>query len=120
MGLTVLSPAERSALRSRAHRLHPVVLIGEGGLTDAVLHEIDRNLAAHELIKIRVAQAGREARESVLESICHQLEAAPVQHIGRILVVFRPRPKGEDKGRRRPRRQPKRPPRLTKRSFQNR
>jgi putative YhbY family RNA-binding protein len=120
MCLTVLSPAERGALRARAHRLHPVVLIGDGGLTDAVLLEIDRNLAAHGLIKIRVADAGRDDRNRILELVCEKLEAAPVQHIGRILVVFRPRPEGEAARPLRPRRPPKRPPRQTKRSFQNR
>lgn len=117
--MTVLSPAERSALRSRAHKLHPVVLIGEGGLTDSVLLEIDRSLAAHELIKIRVAQAQRDDRDSILERICERLEAAPVQHIGRILVVFRPSPENE-KTQRRPRRRGARQRRQTKRSFQNR
>lgn len=118
--LRILSPAERSALRARAHKLHPVVLIGDSGLTDQVLLEIDRNLVAHELIKIRVAGADREDRGSLLEVICDKLEAAPVQHIGKILVVFRRRPEGAQDRRRRPRRRPKAPPRQTKRSFQNR
>jgi putative YhbY family RNA-binding protein len=96
------------------------VLIGDGGLTDEVLLEIDRNLVAHELIKIRVGGADREDRGSILQRICDRLEAAPVQHIGRILVVFRPRPEETQNRRRRPRRRPKAPGRQTKRSFQNR
>jgi len=118
--LRILSPSERSALRARAHKLHPVVLIGDGGLTDRVLLEIDRNLVAHELIKIRVAGTDRADRGSILERICEKLEAAPVQHIGRMLVVFRPRPEDAQGQRRRPRRRPKTPSRQTKRSFQNR
>jgi putative YhbY family RNA-binding protein len=97
-----------------------VVLIGDSGLTDEVLLEIDRNLVAHELIKVHVAGAGRVDRGSILERICERLEAAPVQHIGRILVVFRPRPEEAQERRRRPRRRPRAPARQTKRSFQNR
>ncbi len=118
--MRILLPAERSALRARAHKLHPVVLVGENGLTDQVLLEIDRSLAAHELIKIRVAGADRLARGSILERICRKLEAASVQHIGKTLVVFRPRPPGDGNERPRPRRRPKPPRRQTKRSFQNR
>jgi putative YhbY family RNA-binding protein len=87
-----LSPAERRQLRAKAHRLHPVVSIGQQGLTAGVLHEIDVNLLAHELIKVRVFSADRTAREAVLERICAELEAAPVQHIGKLLVVWRPAP----------------------------
>ena len=114
-----LTPAQRSALRARAHKLHPVVLIGDSGLTEAVLLEIDRSLQAHELIKVRVAGAQREERGDVLNSICERLDAAPVQHIGRILVVFRPRPE-QQPAVRRPRRRVKREPRPTKKSFQGR
>ncbi len=113
-----LTPAQRSALRARAHELHPVVLIGDNGLTEAVLLEIDRSLEAHELIKIRVAGAQREDRGEVLSRICERLDAAPVQHIGRILVVFRPRPEQQPAVRRRPRRRVKREARPTKKSFQ--
>lgn len=118
--MRILSPSERSALRARAHKLHPVVLIGDSGLTDQVLLEIDRNLVAHELIKIRVAGADRGDRGSILDLICEKLEAAPVQHIGRVLVVFRPRPQDTPGRNRRPRRRAKALPRPTKRSFQNR
>jgi len=87
-----LTPTERRALRARAHPLHPVVSIGQHGLTPAVLHEIDVNLTAHELIKVRVF-ADRDARETMLSRICAELDAAPVQHIGKLLVVWRPAPK---------------------------
>ena len=85
------SPMRRQ-LRSLAHHLHPVVMIGQGGLTPAVLHEIDLNLLAHELIKVRVSSDDRAAREAMLRSICEELNALPVQHIGRLLVIFRPAP----------------------------
>lgn len=67
-------------------------MIGEAGLTPAVLHEIDLALKSLELIKIRVLGDDRRAREALIERICAALDASPVQHIGKILVVFRPRP----------------------------
>jgi RNA-binding protein len=86
-----LTPAERSTLRSEAHALNPVVLIGEAGLTPAVLKEIDANLDAHGLIKVRVFGDDRDARIEMYETICEKLGAAPIQHIGKLLVLFRPK-----------------------------
>jgi putative YhbY family RNA-binding protein len=86
-----LTPAERSALRSQAHALHPVVIIGDAGLTPAVLKEIDASLNAHGLIKVRVFGDDREERLDIYETICDKLEAAPIQHIGKLLVLYRPR-----------------------------
>ena len=82
--MLTLSPAERRDLRARAHRLHPVVSVGRDGLTAPVLHEIDVNLLAHELVKVRVFNTDRDAREIVLARICTELEAAAVQHIGKL------------------------------------
>ncbi|MBY4896252.1 YhbY family RNA-binding protein [Cupriavidus sp. AU9028] len=87
-----LIPAQRSELRSRAHGLNPVVMIGAEGLTRSVLAEIDRSLAAHDLIKIRVFGDDRESRIEIYEAICDELNAAPIQHIGKLLVVWRPGP----------------------------
>ena len=67
-------------------------MIGEAGLTPAVLKEIDNALKSHELIKIRVPGKDRSAREALIDVICAALDANPVQHIGKILVVFRLRP----------------------------
>lgn len=86
-----LNSEQRSQLRSLAHSLDPVVMIGDAGLTDAVLKEIDVSLNAHELIKIRVFGDDRQARLDMLESICSQMEAAPIQHIGKLLVIYRPK-----------------------------
>ncbi len=86
-----LTPAQRSDLRSQAHGLDPVVMIGDSGLTPAVMKEIDASLNAHGLIKIRVLGDDRDARVSHYESICADLGAAPVQHIGKLLVVYRPK-----------------------------
>jgi putative YhbY family RNA-binding protein len=112
-----LTPGERRALKARAHVLDPVVLIGDGGLTAAVLTEIDRSLNAHELIKVRVAGEDRDARSDILRRVCEGLDATAVQHIGRILVIYRQRPEGGSKPRVRPGRKPRR---ALKRSFQNR
>jgi RNA-binding protein len=87
-----LTPEARQALKSRAHALHPVVMIGNDGLTEAVLKEIDASLKAHELIKVRTPAAGREAREQLLAGICDRTGAQAVQHIGRILVIYREKP----------------------------
>lgn len=85
-----VSPAQRADLRSQAHALKPVVLIGAEGLTDAVLAEIKVHLAAHELIKIRVFGDERDDRVAIYESICDTLSAAPIQHIGKLLVIWKP------------------------------
>ncbi|MES2830784.1 MAG: YhbY family RNA-binding protein [Pseudomonadota bacterium] len=84
-----LSPVERAALRADAHVLNPVVMIGEAGLTPGVIKEIDSSLDSHGLIKIRVVGDDREARLAIYQSICEQLKAAPVQHIGKLLVIYR-------------------------------
>ena len=87
-----LNAAERSDLRARAHSLKPVVLMGAGGLTPGVILEVERSLKAHELIKIRVGESDHDERQSICESICTQTGAAPVQHIGKILVIYQPNP----------------------------
>ena len=90
---TFLTPARRRELRAHAHALKPVVSISQKGLTEAVLKEIDRCLTSHELIKIRVYDSQREQREGLLAELCAALAAAPVQHIGHLLVVWRENPK---------------------------
>jgi len=86
-----LSPAERQKLKGRAHKLDPVVIVGGDGLSAAVIAEIDRSLKSHELIKVRV-NAERDEREAMLEEICRKVGAQPVQHIGKVLVLFRENP----------------------------
>jgi putative YhbY family RNA-binding protein len=84
-----LTPSKRSELRSEAHKLAPVVIIGDKGLTDLVVAEIDRSLKAHELIKVRAATDDRGARGAWMETICERLQAQAVQQIGKILVIYR-------------------------------
>jgi RNA-binding protein len=90
-----LTAAERSTLRADAHALNPVVIIGEAGLSPAVLKEIDASLAVHGLIKVRVFGDDREARIGIYEAICSKLDAAPIQHIGKLLVLYRPKKEAE-------------------------
>jgi len=84
-----LTSSRRSDLRAQAHKLSPVVIIGDKGLTDEVLAEIDRSLKAHELIKVRAATDDRGARGAWMKAICERLDAQPVQQIGKVLVVYR-------------------------------
>ena len=111
-----ITSEERRALRARAHSLNPVVAIAQQGLSDAVLKEIDACLKAHELIKIRVFSDERAEREAYLTRICDELGAASVQHIGKLLIVWRPAPPDSKKNTARPSRNA---PRRTKRSFQS-
>jgi RNA-binding protein len=91
-----LTAKKRSELRAQAHKLSPIVIIGDKGLTDEVLAEVDRSLKAHELIKVRAATADRDAREIFFEKICEALGAEEVQEIGKILVVYRENPEKTD------------------------
>ena len=95
--MNALSAKKRSELRSEAHRLSPVVLIGDKGLTDEVIAEIDRSLRAHELIKVRAASGEREQRDIWLETICERLQAHPVQQIGKVFVLYREKPEEAEK-----------------------
>jgi putative YhbY family RNA-binding protein len=91
----VLTPTERKAFRSDAHHLDPVVLIGNDGLSESVQKEIDAALNAHSLIKIRVFSDDRDQREAILLQLAESLAAAPIQHIGKLLVLWRPKPVAE-------------------------
>lgn len=97
-----LTPAQRKEHRAAAHHLDPVVLIGAEGLTEAIRKEADAALNAHGLIKIRVFSDDRAVREQMLLILAEELNAAPIQHIGKLLVLWRPippRPKAEREDR---------------------
>jgi RNA-binding protein len=97
-----LSIQERKAHRAEAHHLDPVVMIGNDGLTPAVKKETDAALNAHGLIKVRVLGDDRAQREAMYQELCDTLNAAPIQHIGKLLVLWRPKPakvKAEDEDR---------------------
>lgn len=86
-----LTPAQRKDFRAEAHHLDPVVMIGGDGLTAAVKKETDAALKAHGLIKVRVFNDDRLARETMFQTLAEELNAAPIQHIGKLLVLWRPK-----------------------------
>ncbi|MGH6625475.1 MAG: YhbY family RNA-binding protein [Burkholderiaceae bacterium] len=90
-----LTPAQRKEHRASAHHLDPVVMIGGDGLTAAVKKEADAALNAHGLIKVRVFSDDRAARELMFQTLAADLNAAPIQHIGKLLVLWRPQPEKE-------------------------
>jgi putative YhbY family RNA-binding protein len=102
-----LSSAERRALRAAAHSLQPVVSVAQQGLSPSVLAEIERSLEAHGLIKIRVFGEDRAQREALFTQICEAASAAPVQHIGNILVIWRQKPESAPKVTARPKAAPR-------------
>ena len=91
-----LTARERQKLKARAHALEPVVQVGQAGVTDQVAKELDRALAAHELIKVKVTAADRDAREELCDDILVRADAAEVQRVGKVLVIYRPRPEGDE------------------------
>ena len=112
-----INSADRRSLRARAHVLHPVVIVSSAGLADSVVAEIERCLKAHELIKIRVFSDDRLQRADLLAQICERTGASPVQHIGKILVVYRENAEAPAPA---PKKRPGRKlPRRTKQSYQN-
>ena len=92
-----LTPAQRKDHRAEAHHLNAVVMIGSDGLTAGVKKEIDAALNAHGLIKVRVQSDDRPGREAMFRALAEELDAAPIQHIGKLLVFWRPVPEKEKK-----------------------
>jgi RNA-binding protein len=90
-----MTPQEKKLLRTRAHKLDPIVIVGAKGLTDAVIAEIDFALKAHELIKVRAGTMDRHERDEAMSAICAQTGAEPVQQVGKVFVLFRKKPPGE-------------------------
>ncbi len=90
MPTLILTAAQRREHRAASHHLDPVVAIGGDGLTDAIHKEADAALNAHGLIKVRVFSDDRAARDAMLAELTEKLSAAPVQHIGKLLVLWRP------------------------------
>ena len=92
-----LTPAQRKEHRAEAHHLNAVVMIGSDGLTANVQKETDAALNAHGLIKVRVQSDDRLGREQIFQTLATELNAAPIQHIGKLLVLWRPIPEKEKK-----------------------
>lgn len=87
-----LTPRERAHLKARAHALEPVVHAGHAGLSDTVAAEVERALAAHELVKIKIGGSDRDARAAFGDALAERTGAAIVQRVGKVLVLWRPRP----------------------------
>ena len=86
-----LTPRERAHLKARAHALEPRVQVGQAGLSDAVVKEIDRALTAHELIKVKIL-AERDARREIADAISTRTDSAQVHSVGKVVVLWRPNP----------------------------
>ncbi len=118
--MLTLTSKRRRELKALAHDINPVVIIGKIGLSASIISELERGLSSHELIKIKIQIDDREARKELFEEICQQLGAAPVQQIGKILVIYRPKLDAADKPPVTPTPNKKKNwPRRTKRSFQS-
>jgi RNA-binding protein len=87
-----LTPRERAHLKARAHALEPLVHVGQAGVTDAVVAEVDRSLTAHELIKVRIGGTDRDERTAMAEALGARTDAALVAQVGKVYVLWRPRP----------------------------
>ena len=87
-----LTTKERAHLKARAHALEPVVHVGGAGLTDRLVAEVDRALTAHELIKVKIGTDDRDERVALGEELCTRTDATGVHRVGKILILWRPRP----------------------------
>ena len=90
-----LSNTRRKELKKKAYSLKPIIIIGQKGLTDAVIAEIDSALDTHELIKIRIRGADKDERTEQCLKIEQQLSAHLIQQIGFINVFYRLAPSAE-------------------------
>ena len=84
-----LTARERTHLKGRGHSLEPIVHVGQDGLSDAVLLELDRALTAHGLIKVKINDADRHARKAMAAAICARTDAVAVQQVGKIVLLWR-------------------------------
>jgi RNA-binding protein len=87
-----LTPGQRARLKAKAHALEPVVQVGQAGVSDTVIAEVDRSLTAHGLIKVRLVGADRDTRDELAQMLSDRTQSAVVQQVGRVLVLWRPRP----------------------------
>jgi RNA-binding protein len=86
-----LSEKQKKHLRRLAHPLNPIVMLGNAGLTDGVVNELDRALADHELVKVSARVGEREARNEALATLAARTSAHLVQRIGNVGVFYRRR-----------------------------
>lgn len=89
MTLSTLSAIEKKRFRRIGHKLRPIVTIAGKGLTEGVVAEVNRSLADHELIKIKLSGADRQAKKNICADLCLKCDAQLVQTIGHIVLLFR-------------------------------
>jgi len=89
-----LTTKQKQFLRAQAHHLSPVVLLGQHGLTEAVMAEIELALGIHELIKVRIPGQDREDKKAMMHQIATTTAAELVQTVGHMAVFYRPDPDG--------------------------
>ena len=89
---TALTNKERAHLKARAHALEPVVHVGNAGLTDTLMAEVDRALTAHELIKVKIGTDDRASRVALGDDLCARTGATAVHRVGKVIILWRPRP----------------------------
>lgn len=85
-----LTEKQKRYLRTLAHPMKPVVMIGNAGVSSGVLAELESSLEHHELLKVRVTAGDREERDALIVSLCEQVQAELVQRIGHVAVLYRP------------------------------
>lgn len=84
-----LTTAQKKQYRAIAHSLNPVIIVGDKGISEGLLQELNRALDDHELIKVKVAIGDRDDRTLVINELCQQVNATLVQVIGKIAVILR-------------------------------
>jgi RNA-binding protein len=87
-----LTPQQTRELKKLAHHLKPVVMLGQLGISETLINEIDLSLAAHELIKVKLAGSERTERLTMAQQISRQVQAELVQIIGQMAVLYRANP----------------------------
>lgn len=98
----IVSSRARAHLRSLAHPLRPVVQIGSDGITEGVIKAATEALAEHELIKVKVQQSFEGERKEVARELAEATESDLTQVIGRVIVLYRPRPKHDHRNKEKP------------------
>ncbi len=91
-----LSIQQKKYLRGIAHHLNPVIIIGQNGLSEGLMNELESTLNHHELIKIKIAAGDRDERKAIIETVCNDTGAELVQAIGKVFVIYRPNPEKKD------------------------
>lgn len=88
-----MNSANKQSLKSKAHHLKPIVLIGSKGLTASVIEATNEALIAHELVKLRISHAEKKEKAHMVNALCNELQADIIQQIGNTATIYRPNDK---------------------------